>query len=96
MFYAIIGSETVRIARTTRNPSNMVKPVGLLLIRMKKQGSECIRIDWLLKKIFGKHFKVFQKFANTADKPIKFFSLYLYLCMCIFHVCMYICVFYVV
>ena len=70
MFYAIIGSETVRIVRKTTNLSNMVKPVGLLLIRMKKQGSECIRIVWLLKKIFGKHFNVFQKFANTADKLI--------------------------
>lgn len=37
---------------------------------MKKQGSECTRIISLLKNIFGKHFKVFYKFADIADEFI--------------------------
>ena len=48
----------------------MVTRVNLLFIRMKKQGSECTLIISLLKNIFGKHFKVFQKFADIADKFI--------------------------
>ena len=42
---------------------------------MKEQGDEFTHIIPLYKKIFGKHFKVFQKFADTADKSIKLFSL---------------------
>ena len=36
----------------------IVTLVRTLLIKMKKQGRECVRIISLLKKIFGKHFKV--------------------------------------
>ena len=74
-FYASISSEILRIARTTSELINMVTRVNLLLIRMKKQGSEYTRIILLLKKVFGKPFKVFHKFANTADEFIKLFSL---------------------
>ena len=41
----------------------------------KKQGSECNGINSFKKNIFGKHFKVFHKFADSADKCLKFFSL---------------------
>ena len=61
----------------------MVTRANLRLMLMKKQGSECVRIISLLQKIFGKQSKVFYKFADTANKFIKLFSLYLiYVCVC--------------
>ena len=39
IFYALVGSEILRIAGTTTDLINMVARVNLLLIRMKKQGS---------------------------------------------------------
>ena len=72
---------------------------------MNKLSSECACIISLLKKVFAKHCKVFQKFAGTANEfPIKLFSLkliYICVCVCIFlsaYVCMYVyfmCVIYV-
>ena len=67
---------------------------------MKKQGSECSCIVSLLKQLFGKRFKEFHKFVDTANEFIKVFSLQLFLnvrmCMYIFmFMCTYICVFYV-
>ena len=53
----------------------MVKGVDILLIRMKKKGIECTLIISLLKNIFGKHLKVFHKFAGTPDRFVKLFSL---------------------
>ena len=53
----------------------MVTRVNHLLRVMKKQGSECVRIISLLKKIFGKIFKVFHKFADAANEFMKLFSL---------------------
>lgn len=71
-----VGSETLCISRTTTDLINVVKPVNLLLIRMKKkQGSEYVCIILLVKKIFEKHFKVFHKFADTANKATNVFSL---------------------
>ena len=46
---------------------------------MKKQGSECSCIISLLKQLFGKRFKEFHKFVDTANEFIKVFSLQLFL-----------------
>ena len=53
----------------------MVTRVNLLLIWMKKQGGECTHFILLLKEIFGKHFKVSQKFADTDDKVFPFVTI---------------------
>ena len=92
IYYATISSEILRNNRTTTDLINMVICVNLLLIRMKKQSSECTRIISLLKEIFAKHFKVFHKLADIADKFIKLFSLHVY-----FYVSMYVymCILYV-
>ena len=66
-YYASVGSEIVHIARTTTDLINVVTTVKLLLIQMKKKGSECVRTMSLLKKFFGKHYKVFHKFEHTAN-----------------------------
>ena len=67
-FYASIDSEILCIVRTTIDLINMVELVNLLLVKMKKQGSECTLIISSLKKIFGKHFNVFHTFTDTTDK----------------------------
>ena len=57
--------------------------------------AEATRIISLLKKAFGKHFKVFHKFTGTANEFIKLFSLkltYIYVCVCIF-LCKYVCLY---
>ena len=71
---------------------NRVTRVNLLLIRRKIKGSGCSRIISLLKKIFGKPFKVFRKFGDTANKFIMLFSLYLiYVCVCVYiYFCKYV------
>ena len=75
IFFALISSEIISIARTATGMNNIVIRISLLLIRMKKHGSECVRIILLLKKIFKKHFKVFNKFADTANEFINSSSL---------------------
>ena len=73
----------------------MVTHFNLLWLRMKEQDSECTRIISLLRKIFGKLFKLFHMFVSTADKFIKIFSLYLFLhmtCVLLF-LCAYVCIY---
>ena len=41
----------------------------------EKQGSECVHVISLLKKVFGKHLKTVHKFADTANGFIKLLSL---------------------
>ena len=64
-------TEILCIASTTTDLINLVTRVKLLLIQMKKKGSKCVCIVLLLKKTFGKCFKVLQIFANTNYKFIK-------------------------
>ena len=49
---------------------NMITRIGLLLIPMKKQGSECVHFISPLKKNFGKHFKIFHTFADASNEFI--------------------------
>ena len=60
-----------------------------------KQDSECIRIVSILKKIFGKHFKVFQKFANLLvniwsysyiTNEYVYFDVIMYVCMYVYFI----------
>lgn len=53
----------------------MVILVNPLLKWMKSQGSECVSVFLLSKKIFGEHFKVFHEFVDSADEFLKLFSL---------------------
>ena len=75
IFYASFDSKNLCIVRTTTDLINMVTRVNPLWIPMKKQGSEYVCIISLLKKIYGKHSKVFHKFANASNEFIKLFSL---------------------
>ena len=67
LFYASIGSDILRIARTIADLINRATRVNLLLIRMEKLCSECIRLISLFKK---NTLKLFHKFADTADEYI--------------------------
>ena len=53
LFIDSVKSEMIRIVRTTSDLINMITHANLLLIWMKKQGSECDCIISLLEKIFG-------------------------------------------
>ena len=52
LLYASICSEILHITKTTTDLINMVRQGHRLLIRMKKQGTECTRIISLLNQIF--------------------------------------------
>ena len=69
-----LNSKIIRIASTTTGLVNIVKRVNLLLIWLKKQGSECVLITDILEKIFGKNLKLLHKFSDIADEFIKLFS----------------------
>ena len=87
IFIGLVISKLLRIAKTKTDLINIVASVNLLLIRMKKHGSACVCFILLLKKILGKQFKVFHKFADTANEFTRLFSLqviYTCLCTCIF------------
>ena len=82
IIYVSIGFEILYIVRTAADQINIVTRVNLLLIRMKKQDNEYTCIIPLLNKIFRKHFKVFPKFVDTANKNILSASQCNYFCMC--------------
>ena len=75
MFYVSISFEITHFTRMTLYLINMKTRLNLLLIKMKKQVSEFTWVIPLLKKIFGKHFKLFYKFEDPFDEFIKFFCL---------------------
>ena len=66
IYHASIGSEVLCLARTAMDLNIIVTNPNLLL-RMKKHCGEFTRIISLLKKIFGRTFKVFDKFADTTN-----------------------------
>ena len=75
--------------RTTTNLINMITCVNFLLIRMKKQGSECTPIIHYWKK----YLRNTLKFADTADEFIKLFTCnYFYICVCV-RVCIFLCLY---
>ena len=61
ILYALIDSKILHFARTTADLINMVTSVNFLMINLRRQGSECVCINSLLKNTFGKYFKVFHK-----------------------------------
>ena len=94
----------LRFSRTTLDKNIFVTPSDCLLKRMKKQGSmqRCIR--YMLNKIFGKFFNVFNVFADIAVHFIKLFSLpwirtthiHVYLLhsqFLLFTICLFLCLF---
>ena len=56
LYYALVISEILHIAMTITYLINMVTRANLLLIRMVKQISVCLRIASLLKKICTSHY----------------------------------------
>ena len=75
IFYSLLISEILRIARTKKDPTNLITVANLLLIRMKKQGSECVHIILILRKVFGKHLEYF---ISLQILLINLLSSYLY------------------
>ena len=69
--YALISSEILSIARTATHLINIATSVNLFQTQIKNQGSEFTRIISMLKKLFGKHFKVLYQLADRAGEFIK-------------------------
>ena len=76
IYYASIDSKMLRFARSTLDINTFVTLSNHILTRMQKQGSKHRSIIFKLNKIFGKHFTVFNIFADTAANFIKLFSLH--------------------
>ena len=73
----------------------MVTRANLSFIKMKKENKEYTRIILSLKYNFGRHFKVFQKFADTVDQfAFLFVTIFRYVRTCFFmYMWVYICIF---
>ena len=76
IYYASTGSEVLRLARTSSGSNAFVAFDNQLLETVQKQGSKHKSIVSMLKKIFVKHFNVFDTFADTPDNFIKHFLLH--------------------
>ena len=74
--YAPIGAESLRFARTTSDSNIFIRLANQLLKRIQRWGSKHRSIIPMLKKILGKHFNVFNAFADAADDFIKHFLLH--------------------
>ena len=75
IFYATVGSEILRFARTNTNQNQFLKDVKVLLNRMKKQGCKRSLLKKVLNKMYGRHLNDFQKFADTAKQFIELCNL---------------------
>ena len=70
IFYASVGSEILRLARTNTSKTDFIKSVKVLLSRMEKQGCKGNQLKKVLNKMYGRHVNYFQKFARTANEFI--------------------------
>ena len=66
IFYSSIGSEILRLARSTSDRVTLKILVNELLGRVSKQGKQKRDIIILLNEIFGRHFGVSSKIAAVA------------------------------
>ena len=65
MFYATLGSEILRIGRTTSHKDDFLRSASSLLKRMKDQGSNNESVGKILRKMYGRH-DTLHKFATNA------------------------------
>ena len=108
LLYASICSEILHITKTTTDLINMLRQGHRLLIRMKKQGTECTRIISLLNQIFwGNTFKFFISlqipFINLLSLSLCnylfigiCFDMHMYVyvyCLCNLFLCVYVAVY---
>ena len=108
LLYAPICSEILHITKTTTDLINMVRQGHRLLIRMKKQGTECTRIISLLNQIFwGNTFKFFISLQIPLINLLSLslcnylfigicFDMHMYVyvyCLCNLFLCVYVAVY---
>ena len=66
IFYSSLGAEVLRIARTTNNKAAFLNSVSIIIKRMVNQGAKLETVIKTLKKVFGQHFTLFEKYAPTT------------------------------
>lgn len=76
IYYASTGSEVLRLARTSSGSNAFIAFDNHLWETVQKQGSKHKFIVSMLKKIFVKHFNIFNTFADIPDNFIKHFFLH--------------------
>ena len=67
IFYASLGSEILRLGRTTNDITSLKYNVNNLLSRMKKQGAKETNTVKTIKKVFGKNPDIFKAFSDTSQ-----------------------------
>ena len=67
MFYNCIGAEILRIGRVCSSVVNFGNACKILLDRAIKQGAKKVRLDKVLKKMYGRH-QVLRTFYSNAKK----------------------------
>ena len=75
IYYASIGSEILKFARSTSDINTFLTLFSCLLRKMQQQESKHRPITYMLNKLFGKLSTVFNVFAEAATNFIKLFSL---------------------
>ena len=75
IYYASIGFKVLRFDRNSSDINTFLTLSNCLWKRMQKQGSKHRSIIYMLSKIFGKNFTVFNVFADRAANFIQSFSL---------------------
>ena len=68
-YFVSVGSEILHIIRTKTDLTKLIARVNLSLICLEKRESECTH-HW--KKVFGKHFEMFYKYADTTNEFVNF------------------------
>ena len=66
MFYSSLGAEVLRIGRANNDVTTFFNSTKCIIDRMIKQGGKIYNIIKILKKLYGRHFETFNKFAPTC------------------------------
>ena len=66
IFYSSLGAEILRIARANNDVTTFFNSMKVIITRIIKQGGKAYNIMKILKKIYGRHFLIFSKFAPTC------------------------------
>ena len=75
IFYASLGSEILRLGRTTNDVCSLKCNVNTLLKRMKNQGAKEIDTVKIIKKVYGKNPDIFNSFSDTSQNFVNMFKL---------------------
>ena len=74
IFYASLGSEVLRLGRTTNDVHSLKSNIDTLLKRMRNQGAKQINTEKVIKKVYGKNPDIFKSFSDTSQNCVNMFK----------------------